>query len=486
MESAEMKDYWKGVHRRIGVHGRGDDVKHVEMARFICEQFRDELMYVDQIGWFKWTGRVWQSQADDAPAYQVVTDAAELLAKYGPSADDGIDWVVTTAGKMLVARERDYIVREMKHLSEFRAHVDDLDAKRHLLSFTNGTVDLRTGELKPHDPADLLTQCAKVKYDPDAKAPRWLRFVDEIFPNELELQLFYQTWLGMCITGETRDHALGVWYGEHGRNGKGTTIRALQACFGKDIVMDVAYAMFERSRGRNVHTEDIARMRNARMVVAQEGTQGAAMDTERLKNYSGGDGIQARHLYGKTFTFEPKFTLVLATNHLPEFATGGAALWARTYPILFGQSFADRVDVDLEPTLQGPEREGIASWVVEGAKRYYEARHIRRVTPLAVVAATEMHKEEVDPLKDLVGEIFQYDEHALTPTRDFNIALKEWRGDIGDNTNKYAPSAVKKHLLNSGKVTERRVNNRTVFVGIRLDSPPTTPQVSPGQMGASK
>ena len=183
------------------------------------------------------------------------------------------------------------------------------------------------------------------------------------------------------------------------------------------------------------------------------------------------------------FTFQPTFTLVLATNHLPEFVTGGAALWARTHAVLFGQSFADRVDIDLEPTIQGPEAAGVAAWIVEGAYRYYQK--CRLSPPLAVLKATEMHKEEVDPLKDLVGEIFVYDETTFTPSREFNLALKAWRTDNGDQTNKYAPSAVKRHLLNSGKVVEKRVNNRNGFYGIRLETPSTTPQVQPGQMGTS-
>ena len=185
-----------------------------------------------------------------------------------------------------------------------------------------------------------------------------------------------------------------------------------------------------------------------------------------------------------TLTMPGAGTLVLATNHLPEFAAGGAALWARTHAVLFGESFADRVDMDLEPTLQGPEAEGIAAWIVEGARRYYADGRLR--PPLAVIAATEMHKEEVDPIKDLVGEIFDYEPDVFTPSREFNVALKQWRMDQGDNTSKYAPGAVKRHLLNSGKVEERRVSNRMGYVGIRLVSPPTSPQVAPGQMGAQQ
>ena len=446
------------------------DIRHVNFAKFVHDHCGDSTVYVEGIGWHRWTGTHWQATADEAPAMQTITDATQILLKRAGESAGDMRWASSAASKMLVASHRAYIVREMKFLPEFRRDVDVIDAQPHLLNFKNGTVDLRTGELRAHRPADMLTQITNVNYVPDAKCPRWDRFVEEIFPRDDDLQRYYQTFLGYCITGETRDHALGVWYGAHGRNGKGTTVRTMQAVFGTDIVLDVPFELFEKTRGNAPHTELIAGLRGARMVVAQEGNQGVPMDTARLKNYTGGDRISTRHLHGKQFTFQPSFTLVLATNHLPEFASGGAALWARTKAVLFGESFADRVDRDLEPTIQGPEAEGVAAWVVRGAVEYY--RQGRLIDPLSVVAATEMHKDEVDPLKPLLGEVFVYDERAVTPTREFNVSLKEWRSDIGDQTNKFAPGAVKRHLLNSGSVTERRVNNRTCFVGVRLCSDP--------------
>ena len=47
-----------------------------------------------------------------------------------------------------------------------------LDADPWLLNVRNGTIDLRTGQLRPHDPADLLTMQAAVDYDPDADGTR--------------------------------------------------------------------------------------------------------------------------------------------------------------------------------------------------------------------------------------------------------------------------------------------------------------------------
>jgi putative DNA primase/helicase len=466
--------YWTKQRARLDV---SDEVRHVHFAKFVADHYADRLKHVENVGWYRWNGTVWEATGNDGAAMQAITDAVTVLAQRIVDSPGDTSWASAAMSKMLVNFQRRAIVAEMSVRHEFRVSVDDIDAARHLLTFLNGTVDLRTGELHEHNPADMLTQCARVAYRPDATAPRWLRFVDEVFPNDPELQRYYQTFLGYAITGEVREHALGVWYGAHGRNGKGTTVRAMQAVFGHDIVREVEFSIFENVRGQAPHTEQIAGMRGARMVVAQEGNQGTPMNTALLKNLSGGDRVSTRHLHGRAFSFEPTFTIVLATNHLPEFASGGAALWARTKAILFGQSFADRRDKDLEPTIQGPEAEGVAAWIVAGAVRYYaEGLH----DPLSVIAATEFHKDSVDPLKDLVGELFDYAEGCEVQRSTFNRDLKEWRDTNGDKSAKFTPASVKRHLIDSGKVEEVRTKSHGwVYRGIRLMSDPE-PVTGPG------
>ncbi len=157
-------------------------------------------------------------------------------------------------------------------------------------------------------------------------------------------------------------------------------------------------------------------------------------------------------------------TLVLATNELPEFASGGAALWARTKAILFGQSFAGREDKTLEPALQGPEREGIAAWVVEGARRYYTEG---LTDPVSVEMATAFHREEVDPLKPLIDELFTFDDDAHTVRSKFNAMLKRWRDDNGETGAKFKPNMVHRMLEKHGNKAVKR-DGTYVVQGVRL------------------
>jgi putative DNA primase/helicase len=84
----------------------------------------------------------------------------------------------------------------------------------------------------------------------------------------------------------------------------------------------------------------------------------------------------------------------------------------------------------------------------------------------------------VDPLKELVGELFDYSDMHRTERSNFNAALKEWREINGDRSGKWSPSAVKRQLLNSGKVREIRPKGMGwVYEGIRLMSDPEQPMV---------
>lgn len=442
--------YWDQQQKLLDVTA---EVRHVHFAEFVADQCGDRLRYVQGVGWFKWSGIVWAATGDDGTAMQAVTEASMALIRHAADEPSDHSWCVVASNKMLVHDVRRKIVAEMKALPQFLTSVDEMDAKRHLLTFRNGTVDLRTGALLPHRPENMLTQCARINYTMDAECPRWLKFVEEVFPDDGELQRYYQTWIGMSVTGEVKDHVLGVWYGDMGRNGKGVTIRTLQKIFGHEIIKEVPFSLFENVRGQQPHTELVASLRGARMVVAQEGNPGTPMDVARLKNYSGGDRISTRHLHGKQFSFEPSFTLVLVTNTLPEFSAGGAALWARTKAIHFSVSFAGREDRTLEPTLQEEEAEGIAAWVVRGAVRYYQ-EGLRDAE--SVIEATEHHRKSVDSLKELDGDLFEYAESSWVLRSTFNAQLKKWRTNNEIEGGKYTQSWVKKQLLASHKVKEQR------------------------------
>lgn len=457
------EDYWSEQRKKLDM---SVDFRHVHFAEFVADQCGKNLMYVEGIGWHVWNGMVWELAMTDRPVMAAVTTASQRLAMYVSGDPSNREWAMKACSKMLVHGARNAIVNEMKNLDSLNVHVSKLDTKRDLLAFKNGTVELRTGTLRAHDREDYLTQCAPIVYNPNAKCPRWLRFVTEIFPNDRGLQTYYQKFLGMSITGEVKDHVLGVWYGDKGRNGKGVTIHTMQHLFGSQLIKEVPFSTFEKERGQQPHTEVLAGMRGARMVVAQEGNPDVPMNVALLKTLSGGDAVPARHLYGKQFVYDPTFTLVLVTNELPDFSAGGTALWARTRAIPFAVSFIGREDKNLENVLH-TEAEGIAAWVVQGAVSYY--RDGLGETD-AVSKATRDFAHKVSVLSYLEDDLFVYDPKARVKRSEFNKHLKAWRerNGITPRDRKFSQSAVKVDLLSQDGVAEATNFGHPYFTGIRL------------------
>ena len=102
------------------------------------------------------------------------------------------------------------------------ATTDQWDANLWLLNTPNGTVDLRTGKMRAHQPEDYLTKSTAVGPS-TADCPKWKAHLHRVLNADPELIGYVQRVLGYCLTGDTTEHALFFCYGT-GANGKGVTI----------------------------------------------------------------------------------------------------------------------------------------------------------------------------------------------------------------------------------------------------------------------
>ena len=243
-----------------------------------------------------------------------------------------------------------------------------LDRHDHLLVVGNGTVDLRSGELGDHDPDLFITHRIEADYDPEAAAPRWTQFLLEVFEGNTDLIDYVQRLIGYGVTGSTREQCFAVLHGT-GSNGKSVLLGVLNEVL-NDIVGVAAFSAFE-AKPTGGSTADLAALRGARLVFAQEGERNKPMAEAVIKRATGGDRITARHLYRDQMTYLPKFLLLLSSNYKPRFGGQDEGLWRRVKLIPFKRTFApEERDVYLTETLLA-EAEGILAWVIEGAVEWY-------------------------------------------------------------------------------------------------------------------
>ncbi|MGW0929582.1 phage/plasmid primase, P4 family [Streptomyces sp. NPDC002644] len=350
------------------------------------------IKYASGLGFHVWDGRVW---------VQSETRVRQEIHRMGAA--------LVMAGKLSEARGFTMRTRINDLLSELRAvpsvvvSADAFDARPELLSFANGVVDLRTGELRPHSPDDMLTASLPFDYQAGAKAPRWEEFLHEIMPGMPEMVSYLQRLVGYGITGYTTEQCFCVLWGK-GANGKSVFTETLASVFGS-ITTTTPFATFENKGGAGGGIpNDIAALRGARLVMASEGESGKDMSEAVLKRLSGKDRVTARFLNKEFFTYQPTFLILLATNHKPRFKSQDEGLWRRVKMIPFKRYFApEERDYDLDAKLLR-ERAGIVAWAVRGAVEWFQSG---LGDPDAIQNATKEYRETSDTLAGFFPDVLR-------------------------------------------------------------------------------
>jgi len=284
-------------------------------------------------------------------------------------------------GQLLKANTVAAVERLARSDRRIAATVDQWDAHDHLLNTPSGIVNLRIGAHRPHDPGKYLTKMAAAS--PGGDCTRWNRFLREVTGDDDALAKFLQRVAGYAATGFTQEHALLFFYGTGG-NGKGVFLNTLQGVLA-DYAAVAPMEVFTESH-TDRHPTELAMLRGARLVVAQETEEGRRWAESRIKAMSAADPITARFMRQDFFTFVPRFKLLIAGNHKPSLRHVDEAIRRRLHLIPFTVTIPpDKRDTRLAETLKA-EWSGILNWIIEGARAYFAEG---LAPPPVVVQATQ-------------------------------------------------------------------------------------------------
>lgn len=396
-------------------------------ARFVFHHGKD-LLHVTMWGrWLVWDGRRW---AIDTTA-EVVRRAKNTVTRIYHEAARASDSKRKEIGRHALRSESERAIKAMIALaeSELAAKPDDLDADPWLLNVANGTVNLRSGTLVPHERRNLVTKLAPVDFDQRAVHPAWDAFLELMLPDP-DLRAFIQRAVGYSLTGDTREEKLFFVYGPTA-SGKSTFTGALASVLG-DYAVTCDFESFLRRRGDAGIRNDLARLAGARMALSLEMDEGRALAEALVKNLTGGDVITARRLYQEFFEFRPSFKLWLVANHKPIVSAQDSALWRRILLIPFEHSLPEsRRDPAVKATLiqDGTARAAILAWAVRGLQEWRE--HGLQV-PAAVQLATEAYRDEQDALAPFLADCSVLGPEAWVPSKDLREAYGRWCEQSGE------------------------------------------------------
>jgi P4 family phage/plasmid primase-like protien len=415
-EAADTLGKWlqaEGARKSVGPGGFEDTI-----ALQFAEQHGGDYRYVAKSSlWLHWNGECWREE----PTYAAFDLARGLCRAAGRAGDARAK---TVAGVVNLARTDRRIA----------ARIDQWDRDPDLLCCGAVTVDLRTGETRAPVRTDYCTKQTAVAPAPPRTSPDlFLKFLDEITNKDDELISFYQRYFGYCLTGHVHEHVLAFLHGT-GANGKGTFLRTIGGIFG-DYCVTSPIEMFLLSK-YDRHPTEIARLRNARLTIAQETPQGRSWDEAKIKNLTGGDVLSARFMRGDLFDFLPTHKLNIAGNHKPHLRAVDEAIRRRLllFPFLITVPKRKR-DPELSAKLQ-PEWPAILRWMIDGCLEWHQSG---LGIPNSVRTASDEYFAEQDDITQWLEECTERKPRVFTSS---NSLFKSWQrwcvehgGYVGTKTN---------------------------------------------------
>lgn len=394
--------------------------------RFV-KQHSGKVLFVQEWEWLFWDGKRWNKYIGEQQARLLAFETVQSIYHEAASALNAEDrdklfaWAKTS--------ENAHRINAMLDLAKpfMTAYASEFDKDPYLLNCLNGVVDLRTGNLIPHDPNLKLTKLAPVNYNPDAPAPTWERFMEEVFMGDYEVIEFIQCALGYSLTGDVSEDKLFICYGT-GANGKSTLLRTIQRILGdyaKTAVTDILLSRRERA---DAHPTGLADLAGSRFVVAYELDPERHLATGLVKAMTGRDRLKARFMRKDYFEFEPTFKIWLATNHKPTIADTTHAMWRRIVLIPFNAVFiGDKCDPKMPEKLWA-ERDGILAWLVQGCLKW-QREGLK--LPKAVQEATEEYKTQMDVLQEWIEERCETGKGYFAPFSELYDDYVKWCETVG-------------------------------------------------------
>lgn len=362
-------------------------------AARLVRRFGDVIKYIPTWGAFlSWEGDGWRVDRGGLAALRYAGKTVDSIRKEGQMEPVGSPERLALM-KWAVGSENRTRLEAMVNLArvDLAISYEQLDRSPFLLNCVNGTVDLRSGKLRPHAPSDLLTKSTGVVFRTAAKAPQWERFLKQVLPDAATRE-FIQRFAGYATTGDVSERMFAILHGK-GRNGKSLFLHMIKRALG-DYASVGAPELLMADKGQ-AHPTDVADLYGVRLAIANEVRKGRTFDEEAVKRLTGGDTLKARRMREDFWEFSPTHKLMIAANHTPNVKDASDSFWDRVALIPFNVRITDKqVDRRLIDKLS-KELPGILAWLVRGAVLWHRSGLKR---PKAVVEATTDYRAEEDKL----------------------------------------------------------------------------------------
>lgn len=389
-------------------------------------------------GWLNYDGKVWRTVPEERTFETVRT---LLRDWYLGILDDGASPNVAKMYAGLLGKNKVGTVTTLLR-GILEVDPDELDAQPDLLNVQNGVVDLRTGKLHLHSPLYMMTKIANGNYRPDTTHEDWTQALEAFADTEVEGWM--QVRIGQAATGYmTSDDVMPILQGG-GSNGKSTITAAIMAALGTHAAMVPEKLLLADP---SAHPTELTTLQGVRLALIEELPEGNHLNTKRLKDALGTPTITARKMRQDFVTWRATHSLMLTTNYKPSVSETDHSVWRRlalvTFPITYRgpEEPLNRVtDRRGDPSLRdrlGHNTDGqwdaVLTWIVDGAKYWYDSGKEQLDTPKQVKDDTREWRGASDLILAYVEERLEFDPAAVTRTATVYEDFTRWLFNNGNS-----------------------------------------------------
>ena len=448
------------------------------LAAVVLRERGDDIVYIGGIGWHVWNGRYWQRMPKERGIAAIIDEVLnEKYKVWLEAADPGneayIKWL-KSLGRAI--GDPDYLEKIQRVI--LKVNVDgksrfmpqkDLPKpkeKGHLLPVANGVLDLRTGELHPHEQfkSKYLFWGLETPYDPNARAPHFEMAMRTWGAGDAEWVDYMQWVLGSLLTGDVSAQKMYIFYGNTA-NGKSTSILIVAEIL-ENYAERAPSDLFKKHK-KDTHPSMYMILFDKRMVYMPDFPEKTPLDEELIKSQTG-DPISGRYMRENYVTFPPTHKAVIATNDLPRITGSEEAVFRRVVPIPFRVTFnkSRRLDPHFLEKLRR-EKPGILRWLVEGAKMYLNDP--KREPPKAIGNLWEAYQRREDPVASFVAACIEAAPgEGVTRAEVYQAFERYWEYRFGKGVKPPTPNSFTIKFKKVATPEEGIVNRERGYLNIRV------------------
>lgn len=290
--------------------------------------------------------------------------------------------------------------------------------KNVLINLENGTFEITPfkRDLRGFNRNDFLTHQLPFEYEPEAKAPLFQKYLDEVLPDKDKQQIFAEYCGYIFIKPSVlKLEKMLILYGT-GANGKSVFFEIINALLGTQNISNYSLQSLTNDNG-------YFRAKIANKLVNYASEINGKLETDIFKQMASGEPIEARLPYGEPFILNEYAKLIFNCNDLPKDVEHTNAFFRRFLIIGFDVTIPeDKQDKQLANKIIDSELSGVFNWILSGLERVLQQKKFSKC--LAVENARKDYEKQSDSVKMFVDE-FDYEKSTdFTPIKDLYFQYK--------------------------------------------------------------